>query len=103
MRSEPILKTDRVKKSPALYEDDPGRNSETIPEMPVGMFRTVPGETRRPDGSKRWWNLRNLGPRAAGDRRAGIFAEATGRARNRIFVADGTIRAFEEDLPPKKD
>ena len=44
MRSEPILKTDRVKKSPALYEDDPGRNSETIPEMPVGIFPTERGE-----------------------------------------------------------
>jgi len=32
--------------------------------------------------------------------RAGILAEATGRARNRIFVADGIIRAIEEDLPP---
>lgn len=35
--------------------------------------------------------------------RAGILAEATGRARNRIFVADGIIRAIEKDLPAEKD
>ena len=34
---------------------------------------------------------------------AGILAEATGRARNRIFVADGIIRAIDEELPPGMD
>ena len=34
---------------------------------------------------------------------ARILAEATGRARNRIFAADGIIRAIEEDLPPAED
>jgi hypothetical protein len=53
LRGEPILTIDRVTRAPALYEDDPGGKSETIPETPVGIFPTERGEPGGRMGQRR--------------------------------------------------
>jgi Fic family protein len=64
-----------------------------------GLFHhpaiTVPGAARQLKVTQRAAS-QNIGKLV----RAGILTEATGRARNRIFVANGIMRAIEEDLPP---
>lgn len=75
------------------------RSSALLLKLVDGLFHhpaiTVTGAARQLKVTQRAAS-QNIGKLV----RAGILAEATGRARNRIFVADGIIRAIEEDLPP---
>ena len=74
------------------------RSSALLLKLVDGLFHhpaiTVPGAARQLKVTQRAAS-QNIGKLV----RAGILTEATGRARNRIFVANGIIRAIEEDLP----
>jgi Fic family protein len=75
------------------------RASALLLRLVDGLFShpaiTVPGAARELKVTQRA-AAQNTGKLV----QAGILAEATGRARNRIFVAGDIIRAIEEDLPP---
>lgn len=75
------------------------RSSALLLKLVDGLFHhpaiTVPGAARQLKVTQRAAS-QNIGKLV----RAGILTEATGRARNRIFVANGIMRAIEEDLPP---
>jgi Fic family protein len=74
------------------------RSSALLLKLVDGLFHhpaiTVPGAARQLKVTQRAAS-QNIGKLV----HAGILTEATGRARNRIFVANGIIRAIEEDLP----
>ena len=78
------------------------RSSALLLKLVDGLFHhpaiTVPGAARQLGVTQRAAS-QNIGKLV----RAGILAEATGRARNRIFVAGGIVRAIEEELPPETD
>jgi Fic family protein len=73
------------------------RSSALLLKLVDGLFHhpaiTVPGAARQLKVTQRAAS-QNIGKLV----RAGILTEATGRPRNRIFVADGIIRAIDEDL-----
>jgi Fic family protein len=75
------------------------RASALLLKLVDGLFHhpaiTVPGAARQLNVTQRAAS-QNVGKLV----QAGILAEATGRARYRIFVANAIIRAIEEDLPP---
>jgi Fic family protein len=75
-----------------------GRSSALLLKLVDGLFHhpaiTVPGAARQLKVTQRAAS-QNIGKLVL----AGILIEATGRSRNRIFVANGVIRAIEEDLP----
>ena len=75
-----------------------GRSSALLLKLVDGLFHhpaiTVPGAAKQLKVTQRAAS-QNIGKLVL----AGILIEATGRSRNRIFVANGVIRAIEEDLP----